>query len=192
MTDNNTNSEGGRQTFTRQQLDGMTAAEYVEAVGGLNSTVFTFLQLESQGLRSRYPTLFAAPVKRELKEATGRALDGVGIKKLEMNLISMLLYVAGVSPEKSCRHRVKETTIDHCQTFWDGCIVAPEGPMKMETRRRPSTPLRRMSDMQHTNDLDKAQDRREQHLSHREERDSDLEEDNNCPDSISAWRDKEH
>lgn len=132
MANNNTNQ---RQAFTRQELDGMTASQYLLAAGALPPTVATYLQGGAQGLRGQYQSLFDAPVKRELREATNRDSNSLGIKKLEMNIISMLLYVAGVPAEKSCRHRVKDKETDHCQTFWAGCIVAPEGEMKKETRK---------------------------------------------------------
>jgi hypothetical protein len=132
MANNSTNQ---RQAFTRQELDGMTASQYLLAAGALPPTVATYLQGGAQGLRGQYQSLFDAPVKRELREATNRDSNSLGIKKLEMNIISMLLYVAGVPAEKSCRHRVKDKETDHCQTFWAGCIVAPEGEMKKETRK---------------------------------------------------------
>ncbi|KAF7519787.1 hypothetical protein G7054_g12989 [Neopestalotiopsis clavispora] len=131
MANNNANQ---RQAFTRQELDGMTASQYLLAAGALPPTVATYLQGGAQGLRGQYQSLFDAPVKRELREAANRDSNSLGIKKLEMNIISMLLYVAGVPAEKSCRHRVKDKETDHCQTFWAGCIVAPEGEMKKETR----------------------------------------------------------
>ncbi|KAK6189524.1 hypothetical protein LQW54_013170 [Pestalotiopsis sp. IQ-011] len=122
-----------RRVISAAELQQMTAWECVSQVGGYSDVLRYYVESNSFDIakfKDRYQTLCSAPARRELKTSKHNRVPN--LKKMDFNLVGMLIYVAGVPAPDSCCN-TPEGAKDECQAMWDGCYVVPEGPMQDET-----------------------------------------------------------